>query len=301
MHANSIIAKTAMDLELCTPQDMDHRHPPVDSNTSSTSEADVASLLDGADQRSHHLLKHCLSHGQRDGALAHFTTADVKEAAREVSRMGQRDLQARFKAVYGTTTHSNNNDWLRRKLYEAIGAAPMKAAVKSKPRKAAAKARSRGASLPASPVAARGALAGAHRASCDLGSGKAQDGDAALLGMESDLSLTEDGSEEGSFTHAPGAAHEAKAASRGNGTPQSVLGAACERSSWSHSGLAPALASSANGSVELPDFSGVLSDVVAADWAAEGMDLEALRPLSGYGDAADDDIMLLQLDLSAFD
>lgn len=40
--------------------------------------------------------------------------------------MGQRDLQAKFKLVYGTQTHSNNNEWLRRKLYEAIGALPVK-------------------------------------------------------------------------------------------------------------------------------------------------------------------------------
>jgi hypothetical protein len=83
----------------------------------------------------HHLLKHCLSDGQRVEALAHFGTDDVKEAAKEISRMGQRELQTKFKLVYGTTTHSNNNDWLRRKLYEAVGAAPVKATTKTKPRK----------------------------------------------------------------------------------------------------------------------------------------------------------------------
>ena len=88
--------------------------------------------------RSHHLLKHCLSNGQRNEALAHFSTDDVKEAAKEISKMGQRDLQGKFRLVYGTSTHSNNNDWLRRKLYEAIGAAPIKATTKTKPRKAAA-------------------------------------------------------------------------------------------------------------------------------------------------------------------
>lgn len=88
--------------------------------------------------RSHHLLKHCLSNGQRVEALAHFSTDDVKEAAKEISKMGQRDLQGKFRLVYGTATHSNNNDWLRRKLYEAIGAAPIKATTKTKPRKTAA-------------------------------------------------------------------------------------------------------------------------------------------------------------------
>lgn len=43
--------------------------------------------------------------------------------------------------MYGTSTHSNNNDWLRRKLYEAIGASPVKAASKGKPRKPASKPR----------------------------------------------------------------------------------------------------------------------------------------------------------------
>ena len=92
--------------------------------------------------RSHHLLKHCLSDGQRGGALAHFSNADdVKEAAKEISKMGQRDLQSKFKLVYGTATHSNNNDWLRRKLYEAIGAAPVKIVAKPRPRKLASKQR----------------------------------------------------------------------------------------------------------------------------------------------------------------
>lgn len=83
----------------------------------------------------HHLLKHCLSEDQRTEALAHFGTDDVKEAAKDIARMGQRDLQSKFKLVYGTATHSNNNDWLRRKLYEAVGAAPMKTTTKSKQRK----------------------------------------------------------------------------------------------------------------------------------------------------------------------
>ena len=108
--------------------------------------ATTADMLSGLDpdldpNRAHHLLKHSLSDGQRVDALAHFETDDVKDAAKEISKMGQRDLQGKFRMVYGTATHSNNNDWLRRKLYEAIGAAPIKVATKSKPRKPAAKAR----------------------------------------------------------------------------------------------------------------------------------------------------------------
>lgn len=83
----------------------------------------------------HHLLKHYLSDGQRIAALKHFDTHDVKDAAKLVSKMGQRELQQKFKLVYGTTTHSNNNEWLRRKLYEAIGAAPAKLPAKSRSKK----------------------------------------------------------------------------------------------------------------------------------------------------------------------
>lgn len=49
------------------------------------------------EQRTHHLLKHCLSQGQRVAALQHFNTGDAREAAKEIARMGQRELQAKFK------------------------------------------------------------------------------------------------------------------------------------------------------------------------------------------------------------
>lgn len=93
-------------------------------------------LINVEDYKStHHLLKHYLSDGQRTAALEHFGVIDVKEAAKMVSKMGQREMQQKFKLVYGTTTHSNNNDWLRRKLYEAIGAAPAKLPVKNHSKK----------------------------------------------------------------------------------------------------------------------------------------------------------------------
>lgn len=93
--------------------------------------------------RTHHLLKHCLSQSQRSTALAQFNTLDSKEAAKEIARMGQRELQAKFKEVYGSATKSNNNSWLRRKLYEAVGVAPLKANPKGKGRKAAGASGSR--------------------------------------------------------------------------------------------------------------------------------------------------------------
>lgn len=103
----------------------------------------------------HHLLKHKLP--QTD-VQTHFGTTDPKELAKEITRMGQRELQvnlsilvfvttnvpardarfsginvalwmqAKFVEVYGTATKSNNNAWLRRKLSE--GRDPQFAAVR---------------------------------------------------------------------------------------------------------------------------------------------------------------------------
>jgi hypothetical protein len=44
--------------------------------------------------------------------------------------MSQRELQATVRAVSGTKTFSNNNNWLRRKLFEAIGMDPGKSTAK---------------------------------------------------------------------------------------------------------------------------------------------------------------------------
>ena len=61
---------------------------------------DLSAQLDAA-QRTHHLLKHCLSHDQRGEALLQFGTTDVREAAKEISRMGQRELQGKFRVSGG--------------------------------------------------------------------------------------------------------------------------------------------------------------------------------------------------------
>ena len=85
-----------------------------------------------ANNRQHHLLRHSLSPDERGTAvLSHFGVETVADAAKQIKKMSQRDLQARFKAVYGTKTFSNNNNWLRRKLFEAIGMDPGKSATKS--------------------------------------------------------------------------------------------------------------------------------------------------------------------------
>lgn len=106
------------------------------------SEAVPAAMIGGNGTR--HLVKHQLNEAQRVAALEHFETSDVKEATRTINRMGQRELQAKFKLVYGQPTHSNNNEWLRRKLCEAIGAVSVKPANRARrrssgPRKARAK------------------------------------------------------------------------------------------------------------------------------------------------------------------
>jgi hypothetical protein len=86
---------------------------------------------DGGEGRQHHLLRHSLSPEERGAAvLSHFGVETVADAAKQIKKMSQRDLQAKFKAVYGTKTFSNNNNWLRRKLFEAIGMDPGKSATK---------------------------------------------------------------------------------------------------------------------------------------------------------------------------
>ncbi|KAI8103827.1 hypothetical protein M9435_006354 [Picochlorum sp. BPE23] len=86
---------------------------------------------DGGEGRQHHLLRHSLPTEQRGtSVLSHFGVETVSDAAKSIKKMSQRDLQAKFKAVYGTKTFSNNNNWLRRKLFEAIGMDPGKSATK---------------------------------------------------------------------------------------------------------------------------------------------------------------------------
>ena len=95
----------------------------------------------GNGSRSHHLLKHALPDVD---VKEYFGSIEPKEIMREINRLGQRELQAggkalaparkqgsavadavcvlqaRFRAVYGTQTFSNNNNWLRRKLLEGV-------------------------------------------------------------------------------------------------------------------------------------------------------------------------------------
>lgn len=79
----------------------------------------------------HHLLRHSLPEEARgEGALYHFGSVSVAEASKAIKKMSQRELQAKFRAVYNSVTNSNNNNWLRRKLFEAIGLDPTKGTAK---------------------------------------------------------------------------------------------------------------------------------------------------------------------------
>eukprot|EP00887_Chlorella_sp_A99_P003337 scaffold26.g3337.t1 len=106
----------------------------------------------------HHLLRHCLpSESRGEGALWHFGGVSVAEAAKAIKKMSQRELQAKFRLVYNSVTHSNNNNWLRRKLFEAIGMDPTKGSA----RKAAAgvapkRRRAAGAAAARKPAGGRG-------------------------------------------------------------------------------------------------------------------------------------------------
>jgi hypothetical protein len=98
-------------------------------------------LLD--DDRTHHLLRHSLPNELRgNSVLSHFGAESISEAARMIKKMSQRELQAKFRTVYNARTFSNNNNWLRRKLFEAIGLDPGKGTTK-KPAQAAGQRRRR--------------------------------------------------------------------------------------------------------------------------------------------------------------
>ena len=104
----------------------------VMARTGSTPPPDAVDKAEGdLEGRQHHLLRHSLPTEQRGtSVLSHFGVETVSDAAKSIKKMSQRDLQAKFKAVYGTKTFSNNNNWLRRKLFEAIGMDPGKSATK---------------------------------------------------------------------------------------------------------------------------------------------------------------------------
>jgi hypothetical protein len=79
---------------------------------------------DGHRPKLHHLTRHWLPPEDRgNSAIEHMGASSVKEAEQKIRGMSQKELRACFQKVYGTPTSSFNNNWLRRKLYEAVGVA----------------------------------------------------------------------------------------------------------------------------------------------------------------------------------
>lgn len=73
------------------------------------------------EKKPHHLLKHVIA-VENSGmeAVKELGASSVKEAVEIITRMPQRELQKKFGIIYSARSLSNNNNWLRRKLLEAI-------------------------------------------------------------------------------------------------------------------------------------------------------------------------------------
>lgn len=78
--------------------------------------------MDGpSSSRRHHLLRHTLPPElSGENAVHHFGVSSLKEALQLVHTMSQRELQISFEKVYNVRSSSNNNNWLRKKLTEAL-------------------------------------------------------------------------------------------------------------------------------------------------------------------------------------
>ena len=83
--------------------------------------ASIASQA-GKGVRKHHLLRHTLDSSKiGENAVQCFDGAkDVEEALAMASTMSQKELQRTFSKIYGVSSSSNNNNWLRKKLMEAL-------------------------------------------------------------------------------------------------------------------------------------------------------------------------------------
>jgi hypothetical protein len=72
-------------------------------------------------KKPHHLLKHVISLENRGmNAVRELGASSIRQAVDIIGRMPQKDLQKNFAMIYNTRSLSNNNNWLRRKLLEAI-------------------------------------------------------------------------------------------------------------------------------------------------------------------------------------
>lgn len=122
--ASNMVSDQLLDGDLIYAQKLGSEH-------SDSLSSDMLKGIGCAEGRQHHLLRHSLPNEQRGmSVLTHFGVETVSDAAKSIKKMSQRDLQAKFRSVYGTKTFSNNNNWLRRKLFEAIGLDPGKSNTK---------------------------------------------------------------------------------------------------------------------------------------------------------------------------
>jgi hypothetical protein len=72
-------------------------------------------------KKPHHLLKHVISLESRGmNAVRELGASSIREAVDIIGLMPQKDLQKNFGLIYNARSLSNNNNWLRRKLLEAI-------------------------------------------------------------------------------------------------------------------------------------------------------------------------------------
>ena len=72
----------------------------------------------------HHLTRHWLLEESKGEVAQHrLGASSLKESELMIKNMSQRELRAAFMRVYGSATSSYNNNWMRRKLYEAVGSA----------------------------------------------------------------------------------------------------------------------------------------------------------------------------------
>jgi len=69
-------------------------------------------------RRPHHLLRHSLPESAAGvNALPHFGVNSIQAAISSIQSMSQRELQTVFERIYNARSLSNNNRWLRKKLF----------------------------------------------------------------------------------------------------------------------------------------------------------------------------------------
>lgn len=94
----------------------------VDEEDSGEKEKAARDTQVGKGGARHHLLRHTLDPNKTGENIVKFFDGaiSVEEALQITSVMSQKELQSTFSKVYGVSSSSNNNNWLRKKLMEAL-------------------------------------------------------------------------------------------------------------------------------------------------------------------------------------